>query len=242
MSAADKLEWKPEPSAPATKAEAFALADVMEGPLQDRLDFYSASLRNLSPDVNSAYEALIERLQPLKAAGPKLGARCPDFLLPDHEGHLTALGSMLKGGPVVLSLNRGHWCPWCRLQLRAMREIHEDIQSFEVRLVSIVPETAAYSRKLVEDNNLPFKVLTDLDLGYALSLGLVVSMGEKLRALYSRIGLDLGLFQSNDGWLLPIPATFAIAKDRRIVARFVDPDFRNRMEPRAILEALRTYA
>jgi len=240
VSTPEKIERKAEPSAPATKAEAFALADVMEGPLQDRLDFYSGSVRNLSPEVNTAYEALIQRLQPLKAAGPKLGAHFPDFLLPDHEGHLTALASMLKEGPVVVSLNRGHWCPWCRRELRAMREIDRDIRGFGARLISIVPETQAYSRKLVEDNNLPFKVLMDLDLGYALSLGLVVSTGETVRALYGKMGLDLALFQGNEGWLLPIPATFVIARDCRIVARYVDPDFRNRMEPRAILEALKT--
>ena len=38
-------------------------------------------------------------------------------------------------------------------------------------MVSIVPETAKYARVLQQTRGLPFRVLTDLDLAYALSLG-----------------------------------------------------------------------
>jgi peroxiredoxin len=39
--------------------------------------------------------------------------------------------------------------------------------------------------------------------------------------------------------MLPIPATFVLGRDGTILARFVDPDFRKRMEPADILKALR---
>ncbi len=37
-------------------------------------------------------------------------------------------------------------------------------------------------------------------------------------------------FHGNDGWVLPIPATFVVGRDGLVKARFVDPDFRRRME------------
>ena len=85
---------------------------------------------------------------------------------------------------------------------------------------------------------MPFKVLTDLDLGYALSLGLMIWVGARVRSLYIARGLDLPLFQKNDAWMLPIPATFVLGGDGAIIARFVEPDFRKRMEPADILTAL----
>ncbi len=227
-----------EMNTPAARAQAFAHAASLEGPLQARLDFYSEALQNLSPEIGEAYDELALRLKPLKAAGPKAGQTLPDFLLPDLNGHLIALRSLLEEGPVVVSLNRGHWCPWCRLQLRALRDIHDEIRSKGAQLVSIVPETAAYSFKLAEDNQLPFKVLTDLDLGYALSLGLMIWVGARVRSLYIARGLDLALFQKNDAWMLPVPATFVLGGDGAIIARFVEPDFRKRMEPADILTAL----
>jgi peroxiredoxin len=48
--------------------------------------------------------------------------------------------------------------------------------------------------------------------------------------------------QGNDSWFVPVPATFVVGKDGRIVARHVDPDYRKRMELDAVLEALRAAA
>ncbi|MGA8768824.1 MAG: AhpC/TSA family protein, partial [Rhodomicrobium sp.] len=86
-----------------------------DGPLQERLDTYSAYSRELRPEVNQAYDELIARLSGLKKIGPSLGAQIPEFYLPDQDGHLVSLESLLSDGPLILSLNRGHWCPWCRL-------------------------------------------------------------------------------------------------------------------------------
>ena len=39
--------------------------------------------------------------------------------------------------------------------------------------------------------------------------------------------------------MLPIPATFVVGKDGRIKARFVDPDYRNRMAVEELIDALK---
>jgi len=69
-------------------------------------------------------------------------------------------------------------------------------------------------------------VLTDIDLAYAFSLGLVFWVGDKIKEAYRQFGIDLERFQGQGGWLLPIPATLVIGKDGRVKASQVDPDFR----------------
>jgi hypothetical protein len=51
--------------------------------------------------------------------------------------------------------------------------------------------------------------------------------------------LDLPAFQGNDSWMLPIPATFVVGRDGLIRARFIDPDYRNRMMISDMLAAMR---
>ena len=43
----------------------------------------------------------------------------------------------------------------------------------------------------------------------------------------------------SDGWVLPIPATFVVGRDGLVKARFVDPDFRKRMEIDDLVAAVR---
>ena len=80
-----------------------------------------------------------------------------------------------------------------------------------------------YAQVLKQSRGVPFRVLTDLDLAYGLSLGLVFWVGDKIKDTYRQFGIDLERFQGNGGWLLPIPATLVVGQDGRVKDRFVDP-------------------
>lgn len=222
--------------------EAWAEIASSDLTLQEKLDAYDRVSRELIPDVIAAYDRAIARWAGNEAAAfaPAVGEAIPDFLFPDADGHLVSISSLLKKGPLVVSLNRGHWCPYCRLELRGLAKAHAEIAAAGATVVCLVPDTAHYTHGMIETNALPFPVLTDLDLSYALSLGLVVPAGPEIREIYERYGIDLPRFQSNECWLLPIPATIVVGADGRVRARFIDPDFRHRMPLDEILAALRS--
>jgi peroxiredoxin len=222
----------------AALTEAFRRADTLEGPLEDRLRFYLGESRKLLPDLESTYDGLVERIRANAIRVPSIGEKLPAFVMTDSEGQLVDLDMLLARGPLAISFNRGPWCDYCGLELRALARAYPDIVAAGADVVSIVPETATYSKLLKQSRNLPFRVLTDLDLAYALSLGLAFWVGDKIKETYLTFGIDLARFQGNGGWLLPIPATLVVGKDGRVKARFVDPDFRHRMGMETIFRAI----
>jgi peroxiredoxin len=221
-------------------AEAFTKADSLEGPLDRRLQFYLGESRKLLPDLEATYDQLVARIEANGAdiLVPAIGERLPAFLMTDSDGHLVDLATLVSKGPLVVSFNRGPWCDYCGLELHALARAYPEIVARGGEVVSIMPETAKFARTLQQSRGLPFRVLTDLDLAYALSLGLVFWVGDKIKQTYRQFGIDLEQFQGHGGWLLPIPATLVIGQDGRVRARFVDPDFRHRMAVEDILRAL----
>jgi peroxiredoxin len=151
---------------------------------------------------------------------------------------LVELSSLIAKGPLVISFNRGPWCDYCGLELHALARAYPEILAAGGEVVSIVPETGKYAARLRKVRNVPFRVLTDLDLAYALGLGLVFWVGEKIKQTYLGFGIDLARFQGNGGWFLPIPATLVVGRDGLVKARFVDPDFRQRMAIEDIVAAV----
>ena len=81
--------------------------------------------------------------------------------------------------------------------------------------------------------------MTDIDNGYALSLNLAVWVGDEMQRILEAGGRDVTNYQGNQTWVLPIPATFVVAQDGRVTARFIDPDYRNRMTIEDLLAALK---
>jgi peroxiredoxin len=169
-----------------------------------------------------------------------LGAKVPDFVLPDATGTKVSLSALLAKGPVVLAFYRGGWCPYCSTELRALQARLAEFNAAGATLVAVSPQTPDASLSTAEKLNLAFPVLSDEGNQVAESFGLVFSLPEALREVYLGFGLDLPTANGDDTFRLPIPATYVIRADGTVAWRFADADYTKRAEPDDVLAALVT--
>ncbi len=209
-------------------------------PLKERLQIIADEVRNLSTVFAEAVDVFVGRLQEAEAGklAPNVGDPLPDFVLPDQNGHLVGLQEMLKDGPVVVAFLRGHWCPYCQTTAAALGEIAEAASKHGAQILAITPENRKYTQRLASDSDDRFPILTDVDNGYALALNLAIWVDDDMATLISSAGWDVPSYQTSPSWLLPIPATFVLDRKGVIAARYVNADYRTRMEVSDILSAL----
>jgi peroxiredoxin len=237
-SSEDKL--KDLKSSPWSMTETLIRAESQNISLSSRLSAYRKESSNRRPDFAKAYDELVERLNVIDRGrvGPGLGELMPEFSLPDEDGQLISLSSLLRFGPVVISINRGHWCPYCKLELRSLAGIYSEIAQLGARVISIMPDSARFTGTYAAQNELPFPVLSDIDLGYSLLLGLIFWVGPDIQQLYQEAGVELEKYHGNQGYFLPMAAKFIVGRDGRVKARQVNLEFRERMEPEALIATL----
>lgn len=216
-------------------------ARKVDAPLSARLRAVADHVRLLNPDFAEVVDRMVARLADngVGLAAPKPGEPMPDFVLPDEAGRLVSLSQLLDKGPAVISFNRGHWCPYCRLNVDALAKAEPEIARLGAQIAVISPETVKWGSELKDYAKAPFKILSDVDGGYALELNLLFWVGEEKRAAMTAGGYDISLFQGNDTWMLPIPATFIVEPNGIVRARHIDPDYRHRMEIDDLIDAVR---
>jgi peroxiredoxin len=216
----------------------------LEVPLADRLKAFADDLRRLGPHFQEAVDALVNRLAENDAGStaPKVGEPMPSFLLPDEQGRLIRLEDFLGEGPLALAFNRGHWCPYCRINIDALARAQAEVAPERRQIAVIVPDRQRFAMWLKTDSKASFPVLTDMDNGYAMTLGLAFYVGDELKELMVSSGWDPSVSQGTDKWMLPIPATFIVGTDGIVCGRFVDPDYRLRMAVEDLVAALRSAA
>jgi peroxiredoxin len=207
--------------------------------LGERLKYIAECVRTKGPGFAAAVDAFVGRLEAAQAGStaPMVGDTMPDFCLPDHEGRLVTLQSLLETGPAVLAFHRGHWCPYCRLNMVGLAEIQHDAKPAQI--VAISSEIQHYTRALRAEAGAEFPFLTDVSGGYTLSINLAIWIDEAMSAMIGGAGWDVPGYQGGTPWVLPIPAVFVVGQDGIIAARHVDPDYRRRMELDALLDAVK---
>jgi peroxiredoxin len=213
----------------------------MDASVNERLACYAQAVHRLTPGFAEAVDRLVERLSGsgAGATAPKVGDPMPPFMLPDEQGHIVSLEGLLKSGPVAVTFHRGHWCPYCRININALVRAQREIAATGGQIVAIMPERQEFTAEFKSEAHAGFPVLTDMDNGYAMALNLVIWVGAEMEQELAGRKRDVPSYQGNDAWMLPIPATFVVGTDGIIKARFVDPDYRKRMDIDEMLEALR---
>lgn len=122
--------------------------------------------------------------------------------------------------------------------MRAYQKILPQILNRGASLMAISPQSPDKSQATLLNNFLQYEVLSDLGNVVARRYGLVYQLPEWVRDLYLSLGVNLPEFNADASWELPMPGTFVIGQDRKIIVSYADSDPRNRLEPQAILDAL----
>ena len=200
-------------------------------------DFVSALPQDDQKTVTSAFEKLTSST--VAADAKTNGDKAPDFEMPNVRGGTLSLQDALAEGPVVLSFYRGSWCPFCNLELNALQQQLPAIRDCGARLIAVSPEKPDASLTHADKLNLEFDVLSDPGNRVAETYGLVMTVYESLRPLYLQWGIDLPAANGDDSHQLPVPATYVIGRNATIQAAHVDKDYTKRMEPGAIIAALK---
>jgi len=107
--------------------------------------------------------------------------------------------------------------------------------------VAISPEIPDPSEATSQKNALTYPVLTDPQNALAEALGIVFELPLELQALYEAFEHNLPAENGEAGWRLPIPATYVVGSDGRIVFAHVARDYRTRAEPAEALAVLKAH-
>ncbi len=210
--------------------------------LQDEImKMQKEMMPNIHEEAMKTMMAATEKLvkSGIAKGAKKTGDMAPVFSLLNTNGEEVSSERLLGDGPLVIDFYRGTWCPYCSLELIAFEGSYERIRELGASLVAISPNRREKTVEAAEKNSFSFDLLSDRGNNVARQFGLVFTLAEELRPIYSSFGIDLVDFDGNDSYELPIPATYLIKEDGAIAASFVDADYTKRMDPAEIVDALR---
>ena len=167
-----------------------------------------------------------------------VGAKVPEFRLQDHEGKSISSSDLLALGRLVLCFIRGRWCPFCVAQMEAMSLILPDIEQAGATLAAVSPQTVQQSFFMRDQHKLRFPLLSDAGNNLARQFELAYRVPDEQQAVYQRAFVNLAFVNGDKSWELPIPATYIIDRDGKVLYASANEDYAKRPEPGDIVSFL----
>ena len=185
-------------------------------------------------------KAALDLSRAMPDPGLRPGVRAPDFTLVNAFGKEVRLSEQLKKGPVVLAFYRGAWCPFCNIELNVLQRSLTHFKEYDAILIAVTPQRPDKSKEQLEKAEYSFEILSDLDDSVMKSYNLYFEVTRELHELYkNRFGFDVTDYNGKGRLGLPVPGTFVISRDGVIRASFAKTDYKKRMDPGDIVEALK---
>ncbi|MGB8062296.1 MAG: peroxiredoxin-like family protein [Candidatus Sulfotelmatobacter sp.] len=192
------------------------------------------------PETQAIHAQAVGELKQRNLAAKSLpvGAKAPAFELQDQDGKIVRSSDLLAKGKLVLCFIRGRWCPFCVGQMEAMNLILPQIEQAGATFAAISPQTVKQSYFMHDQHKLRFPLLSDAGNKVARQFGLTYRVPALQEAVYRRAFVNLPFTNGDDSWELPIPATYILDCDSKILYASANEDYTERPEPADILNAL----
>lgn len=167
-----------------------------------------------------------------------VGDRIKDFSLPNPWGEVISLSEVLKEGPVVLNFYKGNWCPYCNVELRALQLALPRFRKLGANLVAISLEKPDETLKTLNQHDLSFIVLSDVDGRVAKQFKIIYEAPKFSGMMRDLFQTDIAAHNGSDIARSIIPATYVIDTDFTVRFAFLDEDFTRRADIEEIIAAL----
>lgn len=159
-----------------------------------------------------------------------VGATVPDIVVKDADGADVKLRDRFAQKPTVLIYYRGGWCPFCTIQLGALKAIEDRIADAGYQILAVSadkPQKLAESR---QKHAMKYELLSDASMEGARAMGIAF---ENTHAYVSKLqakGMDLEEASGHDHHQLPVPSVFLVDTSGTIRFAHSDPNYKVRLD------------
>jgi peroxiredoxin len=168
-----------------------------------------------------------------------VGDEAPNVPLTTSENKKVTLKDFYEKQPVVVIFYRGYWCPICNKYLTEFAEKATRIEDAGAKIIAISSESYENTTKTIAKNKIDFTVISDLDGSIMEAFDVKFDVTKEYQGMIQdKLGASISETNANKEGVLPVPATFIIDTNGKIIYKQFDPDYKNRATIEEILAHL----
>ena len=169
-----------------------------------------------------------------------VGTDAPGIEASNQDGAIVTLSGLLEhSDAVALVFYRGSWCGYCSRHLSVLQDSLQELTEHNVSVLVVSPETSASAQKMIAETGATFDILHDADYRIMRDYRVDYEISsETVPKWLGPVTKRTAEANGNDDGMLPVPATYLIGGDGKILWSHFDPDYSQRSSVYQIISHL----
>ena len=168
-----------------------------------------------------------------------IGEKAPSIIGVDQFDQAINSAEFLKDQKVLLVFYRGNWCPYCRKHLASLQENLETLTKKGLFVIVVTPEKVERTKETTTNLNATFSIIHDVD--NKIMNDYKVSFDVNKQNVTSYFGFTqkkIEAYNAENNNTLPVPATYLIDTDGKIIYVHYNPDHHERSDFQDIIKMI----
>ncbi len=170
-----------------------------------------------------------------------INSTLPDVEVKDLNGKSHSMLDLAKENKSVFIFYRGGWCPYCNRHLADLKQIEKGLADMGYTVYAISADRPELLSETLDKNELSYTLLSDAPMTAAKALGIAFKVDDATVQRYKSVGIDLEADSGHDHHLLPAPAVFITDTEGIIKFKYVNPDYKKRIDGGILLAAAKAF-
>lgn len=168
-----------------------------------------------------------------------IGELAPKIIGVDQNGKSVNSTKILQDNKILLVFYRGNWCPYCKKHLSSLQDHLKKFTKKGVYVMVVSPETVERTVETQNKLKTTFSILHDSDNKIMKDYKVAYEVNEQnVPNYFEAISRKIAAYNVKNNNVLPVPATYLIGQDGKIIYVQYDPDYKNRSDFDEILKLL----
>ncbi|MFK5959716.1 MAG: peroxiredoxin family protein [Lutibacter sp.] len=171
--------------------------------------------------------------------GLKVGSLAPQITMTTDENEIVKLKDFYKNQPLVIIFYRGYWCPVCNKHLSEFAVRAKEIENRGAKLIAISSESYENVDKTRDKTNANFTIISDIDGSIMKAFDVNYNVtNEYQKMILEKLNASIAKTNATNNAVLPVPATYIINTNGKIVYKQFNPNYKVRASIEDILNNL----
>ena len=172
--------------------------------------------------------------------GLSVGDLVKDVMGEDQNSNKILFSELLKESKVVVIFYRGQWCPVCMPHLKKLQNDLVNIYKYGAKVIVVTPENQQNIDKTLVKTSIEVPIIYDKNYKIMEIFDVAFVPGKILKWMYNvMLRANLKRAQSDQSETLPVPATFIIGQNGRVLWRHFDRNYSKRASVEDLIHHLK---